>query len=91
MRSDQYSKYRRNLSDTIYVLGLYFHSRVLKPFHNGSGVIKMKYFGLFGWLLPLAITIIWIVANLKYGDKESICWRSSLSKFTDINHITIYR
>ena len=61
--------------------GVYLHSLVLTAFHNGSGITKMKYFAPFGWLMPLVITIIWIVANHKYRDKESICWDSNLSKF----------
>ena len=71
----------RSFSQIILFLGVYLHSLVLTAFHNGSGITKMKYFAPFGWLMPLVITIIWIVANHKYRDKESICWDSNLSKF----------
>jgi len=62
----------------VLIEGVYLHSLVLTAFHNGSGITKMKYFAPFGWLMPLVITIIWIVANHKYRDKESICWDSNL-------------
>merc|ERR1719259_532040 len=62
----------------VLIEGVYLHSLVLTAFHNGSGITKMKYFAPFGWLMPLFITIIWIIANHKYRDKESICWDSNL-------------
>ena len=82
LRSDPYLDHRSPFFSVLKkFLGVYLHSLVLTAFHNGSGITKMKYFAPFGWLMPLVITIIWIVANHKYRDKESICWDSNLSKF----------
>jgi len=48
----------------------------------------MKYFAPFGWLLPLFITIIWIIANHKFRDPESICWDSNLGWKFELKIIT---
>jgi len=62
----------------VLIEGVYLHSLVLTAFHNGGGITKMKYFAPFGWLLPLVITITWVVVNQFFRDKNAVCWDSNL-------------
>ena len=77
----------RTKNETIFI-GVYLHSLVLTAFHNGGGITKMKYFAPFGWLLPLVITITWVVVNQFFRDKNAVCWDSNLSK--PIKFVRVY-
>ena len=44
----------------------------------------MKYFAPFGWILPLVITVTWVLANHFFRNKDAKCWDSNLSKYKKI-------